>query len=55
MIFTGEEYQNLYTVGVAAAGWLESGSEYRCVRRAEIEEAPNDAKWRSLALPMFRQ
>ena len=32
-------------VGVAAAGWLEFGSEYRCVRRAEIEEAPDDGKW----------
>ena len=40
---------------VAAAGWLESGSECRCVRRAEVEEAPDDGKWRSLALPMFRQ
>ena len=30
---------------VAAAGWLEFGSEYRCVRRAEIEEAPDDGKW----------
>ena len=26
------------------AGWLEFGSEYRCVRRAEIEEAPDDGK-----------
>ena len=29
---------------VAAAGWLESGSECRCVRRAEIEEASDDGK-----------
>ena len=43
------------SVGVAAAGWLESGSEYRCVRRAEIEEAPDDGKWGPLALPKFRQ
>ena len=42
-------------VGVAAAGWLESQSECRCVRRAEIEEAPDDGKWRPLALPMLRQ
>ena len=44
-----------HSVGVAAAGWLESGSECRCVRRAEIEEAPDDGKRRPLALPMFRQ
>ena len=43
-----------HSVGVAAAGWLEFGSEYRCVRRAEIEEAPNDGKWGPLAWPMFR-
>ena len=40
---------------VTVAGWLKSGSECRCVRRAEIEEAPEDGKWRSLALPMLRQ
>ena len=34
-----------HSVGVAAAGRLEFGSEYRCVRRAEIEEAPDDGKW----------
>ena len=34
---------------------LESGSECRCVRRAEIEDALDDGKWRSLALPMFSQ
>ena len=39
----------------AAAGWLESGSECRCVRRAEIEEAPDVGKWGPLELPMFRQ
>ena len=44
-----------HSVGVAAAGWLESGSECRCVRRAEIEEAPDDGKWRPLVLPMLRQ
>ena len=31
-------------VGVAAAGWLEAGSECRCVQQAEIEEAPDDGK-----------
>ena len=40
---------------VAAAGWLESGSECRCVRRAEIDEAPDYGKWGLLVLPMFRQ
>ena len=40
-------------VGVAAAGWLESESECRCVWRAEIEEAPDDGKWGPLALLMF--
>ena len=30
-------------------------SECRCVRRAEIEEEPDDSKRRPLALPMFRQ
>ena len=44
-----------HSVGVAAAGWLESGSECRCVQRAEIEEAPDDSKRRPLALLMFRQ
>ena len=44
-----------HSVGVAAAGWLEFGSENRCVRRAEIEEAPDDGKWVPLALPMFSQ
>ena len=44
-----------HSVGVAAAGWLESGSECICVRRAEIEEAPDDGKWAPLALPKFRQ
>ena len=44
-----------HSVGVASAGWLESGSECRCVRRGEIEEAHVDGKWGSLALPMFRQ
>ena len=44
-----------HSVGVAAAGWLESGSECRCVRRAEIEEAPDDGKWGPLVLPMFCQ
>ena len=44
-----------HSVGVAAAGWLESGSECRCVRRAEIEEAADDGKWGPLALPMFGQ
>ena len=44
-----------HSVAVAAAGWLESGSECRCVRRAEIEEAPDDGKRRPLALPKFRQ
>ena len=44
-----------HSVGVAAAGWLEYGSECRCVRRAEIEEAPDDGKWGPLTLPMFRQ
>ena len=44
-----------HSVGVAAAGWLESGGECRCVRRAEIEEEPDDGKWRPLALSMFRQ
>ena len=44
-----------HSVGVAAAGWLESGSECRCVRRAEVEEAPDDCKWGPLALSMFRQ
>ena len=34
-----------HSVRVAAAGWLEFGSEYRCVWRAEIEEAPDDGKW----------
>ena len=29
-------------------------SECRCVRRAEIEEARDDGKWRPLALPKFR-
>ena len=45
-----------HSVGVAATGWLESGSssECRCVRRAEIEEAPDDGKWGPLALPKFR-
>ena len=38
-----------------STGWLESGSECRCVQRAEIEEAPDDGKWRSLVLPMLRQ
>ena len=37
----------LRTLGVAAAGWLEFGSEYRWVRRAEIEEAPDDGKWQA--------
>ena len=45
----------LFSVGVAAAGCLESGSECRCVRRAEIEEAPDDGKWGPLVLPKFRQ
>ena len=36
------------------SSWLESGSEYRCVRRAEIEESPDDGKWGPLALPMCR-
>ena len=44
-----------HSVGFAAAGWLESESECRCVRRAEIEEAPDDGKEGSLALPKFRQ
>ena len=26
------------------SSWLESGNECRCVRRAEIEEAPDDGK-----------
>ena len=38
-----------------STGWLESGSECRCVRQAEIEEAPDDGKWRPLALFIFRQ
>ena len=40
---------------VTVAGWLKSGSECRCARRAEIDEAPDDGKWGRLALPMFRQ
>ena len=40
---------------VAAAGCLESGSEFRCVQRAEIEDAPDDGKWAQLALPMACQ
>ena len=36
-----------HSVGVAAARWLESGSEYMCVRPAEIEEAPDDGKWQA--------
>ena len=48
-------WHGCYSVGVAAAGWLESGSECRCEQRAEIEEAPADGKWRPLALPLFRQ
>ena len=43
-----------HSVGVAEAGRLESKSECRCVRRADIEEAPDDGKWRPLVLPMFR-
>ena len=39
-----------HSVGVAAAGWLEPGGECRCMRRAEIEEAPDDGKWGPLAL-----
>ena len=46
---------NCHSVGVAAAGWLESGNECRCVRRAEIEEPPDEGKWAPLALPKFRQ
>ena len=42
-----------WRVGVAAAGWLESGGECSCVRRAEI--APHEGKWVPLALLMFRQ
>ena len=42
-----------HSVGVTAVGWLESGSECSCVRRAEIEEAPGDGKWGLLALPVF--
>ena len=52
---TREAGAGCHSVGVAAAGWVESGSECRCVRRAEIEEAPDDGKRRPLALPMFRQ
>ena len=52
---TREAGAGCHSVGVAAAGWLESGSECRCVRRAEFEEAPDDGKRRPLALPMFRQ
>ena len=48
-------WQGCHSVGVAAAGWLESGSECGCVRRAEIEEAPDDGKRGPLALTMFRQ
>ena len=48
-------WRGCHSVGVAAAGWLESESECRCVRRAEIEEAPDDGKGRPLALPMFCQ
>ena len=44
-----------HSVGVAAAGWLESGSEGRCVWQPEIEEAPDDGKEGSLALPKFHQ
>ena len=44
-----------HSVGVAAAGWLESRTECRFVRPPQIEEAPVDGKWRPLALPMFRQ
>ena len=47
-------WRGLHSVGVAAAGWLESESEYRRVQRAEIE-APDDGKRGPLALPMFRQ
>ena len=43
-----------HSVGVAAAGWLESGSEC-CGQQAESKEKPDDGKWGPLALPMFRQ
>ena len=44
-----------HSVGAAAAEWLESGSECRCVQRAQIEKAPDDGKRDPLTLPMFRQ
>ena len=33
---------------------VRARSECRCVRQAEIEEAPDDGKWGPLALPKFR-
>ena len=50
-----EEQQQQSALSIAAAGWLESGSECRCVRLVGIEEAPDDGKEGPLALPMFRR
>ena len=34
---------------------MKARSECRCVRRAEIEEAPDDGNSGQLALPIFRK
>ena len=47
--------EGCHSILVAAAGWFESGSVCRCVRPAEIEEAPVAGGWGPLALPMLRQ
>ena len=47
-------HQHTYNA-LCSAKDTSTKSECRCVRRAEIEEAPDDGKWDTLALPMFRQ